>query len=815
MIKQQTTIIVLTDDKNCSQSDFGNLSTDIRFNANLFENLNALKAALVDLGNNQPVIFVSKNSPYSASKLKFIPDFWTLYNGRSFGFFRLMFDQTKGCLTINNPYFLLDANLTLLLHLFYACFNSSDLKKLLSEKPGLEQIFDTRLFPGIFHCLPEALEHQWAKTALNHLKQPLNSQYQKHLQTNTPGNPEELNYCLNRASEDVQALYKKNVLNKIEHQLEELKFFSTHGRLKTSFDFLWDENGVLCLTRNGNEDTVSKALKKYFSMSFKCGPPSESDFLKLLQLTQRVNSASEVIAETRSLSKQLLLEKPDLINAWFRFVVLAADVKDFNNLTDELTDNAVRKVNYEALQRINKALKEYGSIDQHLSFVEKAKSSSCQSLLLEKEFCATVVDRYLGDPDLQIRLNQLFDAEQIDYCQSIDSRLIRGCLSQDRGLVITGLEELFGAIAEVDEVLTKLVPYSNELAQLKITINDISLPKPINRRQAYILATLLKDNSYLLAEPAADYGAHISAVACSQDNDYSALSSLLLQLSDGKNLKHPNISGQSIHEVFNSLKQPDLAMSCDKDFGKVSVIMTALNPDIELLKLSLDSIANQSYKNMEIVFVDDCSDYDQKADMQSLVESYKNIIYIDNEINTGPYLCRNKALEAASGDFIAIQDADDFSHPQRFERQLKALADNAQIQLVASQHVRIDSYGTIQFEAGFSALGDGTMSSMYRKSVFSEIGPFIAVRSRGDVEMRQRIINHYGRLAYTELDYPLVYCYAGANTLSQSTARNMRGALSVFRGAIESAYGCPERYSEQPQVPSSLRAQALMVESAQ
>ncbi|MEQ9009393.1 MAG: glycosyltransferase family 2 protein, partial [Ekhidna sp.] len=277
----------------------------------------------------------------------------------------------------------------------------------------------------------------------------------------------------------------------------------------------------------------------------------------------------------------------------------------------------------------------------------------------------------------------------------------------------------------------------------------------------------------------------------------------LSKLGDGRELKHPKISGASVNDIFNSLKfEVD---ECKVNYGKVSVVMTAFNPDVELLKLSLDSIANQSYKNYEIIFIDDASNYEKKAELQALVNKYQNTRFIRNKINSGPYSGRNEALEIATGDFIAIQDADDFSHPQRFETQLKTLRANDYIKLVASQHVRIDKYGTIQFEAGFQAFGDGTMTSMFRKEVFEEVGKFLAVRSRGDVEMRERIINYYGAPAYTELDYPLVYCFADANTLSQTIARERRGALSIFREAIRNSYNRPEKTLNKPLVPISLR----------
>ncbi len=99
----------------------------------------------------------------------------------------------------------------------------------------------------------------------------------------------------------------------------------------------------------------------------------------------------------------------------------------------------------------------------------------------------------------------------------------------------------------------------------------------------------------------------------------------------------------------------------------VSVIIPVYDR-IDKLRASIDSILNQTYKNYELILVTDGSP--QKT--MEVVESYRNhpkvkiFHYYDNSGNA--VRGRNKGLKEASGEFIAFQDSDDISEPDRLER---------------------------------------------------------------------------------------------------------------------------------------------------
>ncbi len=86
---------------------------------------------------------------------------------------------------------------------------------------------------------------------------------------------------------------------------------------------------------------------------------------------------------------------------------------------------------------------------------------------------------------------------------------------------------------------------------------------------------------------------------------------------------------------------------------------------------TINSVVNQSYKNWELLLVDDCSTDNTLKIVQPFLEEFNNIILLKNKKNSGAAISRNKGIEAANGDFIAFLDADDLWKPNKLEVQLQ------------------------------------------------------------------------------------------------------------------------------------------------
>lgn len=113
--------------------------------------------------------------------------------------------------------------------------------------------------------------------------------------------------------------------------------------------------------------------------------------------------------------------------------------------------------------------------------------------------------------------------------------------------------------------------------------------------------------------------------------------------------------------------------------NKVSVIIPTYKRS-EFLQRAIDSVLNQTYKNIEIIVVDDndsSSKYRaQTEEKMKKYSNYSNIVYIKNKKNLGGALARNEGLFKASGDYITFLDDDDIYLPDKINSQINYMIDN-------------------------------------------------------------------------------------------------------------------------------------------
>lgn len=102
----------------------------------------------------------------------------------------------------------------------------------------------------------------------------------------------------------------------------------------------------------------------------------------------------------------------------------------------------------------------------------------------------------------------------------------------------------------------------------------------------------------------------------------------------------------------------------------VSIITPAYNSE-KFISETIKSVIAQTYKNWEMIIVDDCSDDRTCQIVNSWVEKDKRIKFIRKKINSGAANSRNVALENSKGRFIAYLDADDLWYPNKLSKQVK------------------------------------------------------------------------------------------------------------------------------------------------
>ena len=103
-----------------------------------------------------------------------------------------------------------------------------------------------------------------------------------------------------------------------------------------------------------------------------------------------------------------------------------------------------------------------------------------------------------------------------------------------------------------------------------------------------------------------------------------------------------------------------------KDMDLISVIIPAYNAQVHL-KRCLDSVCGQSYKDIEVVLVDDGST-DSTLQICEEYAKQDSRIRVFHKENGGVAAARNLALDRAEGAMIAFSDADDYYEPMMLER---------------------------------------------------------------------------------------------------------------------------------------------------
>lgn len=110
-------------------------------------------------------------------------------------------------------------------------------------------------------------------------------------------------------------------------------------------------------------------------------------------------------------------------------------------------------------------------------------------------------------------------------------------------------------------------------------------------------------------------------------------------------------------------------------FGLVSIIMPAYNSE-KYIENSIRSVLKQSYRNFELIIIDDCSSDHTLDIVSNFAEQDERIKFFSNPINLGVAKTRNFGVEIASGDWIAFLDSDDLWVDTKLDKQLSYMIES-------------------------------------------------------------------------------------------------------------------------------------------
>lgn len=144
---------------------------------------------------------------------------------------------------------------------------------------------------------------------------------------------------------------------------------------------------------------------------------------------------------------------------------------------------------------------------------------------------------------------------------------------------------------------------------------------------------------------------------------------------------------------------------------------------------AVDSIINQSYKNLEIICINDCSCDNTGQILDKYAKEDPRIVVVYNERNLKLIKTLNNGIDLASGDFIARMDADDISHPLRIEKQLGFLLSNENLDAVSCAAKLINEKGDIIGQSIVRNVSDNgsLLASFYYNPI---IHPGVLIRTK-------------------------------------------------------------------------------------
>ena len=234
--------------------------------------------------------------------------------------------------------------------------------------------------------------------------------------------------------------------------------------------------------------------------------------------------------------------------------------------------------------------------------------------------------------------------------------------------------------------------------------------------------------------------------------------------------------------------------------AKVSIIIPTYNY-AEYIQKAIDSVLAQTYKNYEIIVVDDGS----TDNTRKIIENkYKNKVRYYYQENKGAPAARNEGIKKSEGEYLSFLDADDYLTESSIEDRLTVLEQNKSIPWVYSKWLYLDTQGNIIFNAFqgapflykdkrkgnvFLAMLAGalicTPTVLVRKSCVEEIGGFDErLTAFQDYDLWLRV-SHLYPIEYVDEVLAYVLIHEG----SISTTQSAYPSRAIINAKIEKNYG--------------------------
>lgn len=249
---------------------------------------------------------------------------------------------------------------------------------------------------------------------------------------------------------------------------------------------------------------------------------------------------------------------------------------------------------------------------------------------------------------------------------------------------------------------------------------------------------------------------------------------------DGSKSGHPFDrlrTNSKVDEVHNAATETDQAKEL------VSVVLTAFQPHPTHLETSVRSILEQTWPNLELIIVDDCSgpEYLELFERMEALDPRVRTIYLSE--NQGTYVARNIGYAASRGDFITGQDDDDWSHPQRVASQIEYMRENSEA--IGCRVLGIRCNGNLQkVRVGYGPTTYNSSSLLIRREGYTATGGYLPARKAADTEFLHRVSKATGRpVGSIKQPLSLIRILDGSLSRKEFAPGWMHSARRSFRSA--------------------------------
>lgn len=222
---------------------------------------------------------------------------------------------------------------------------------------------------------------------------------------------------------------------------------------------------------------------------------------------------------------------------------------------------------------------------------------------------------------------------------------------------------------------------------------------------------------------------------------------------------HVYLNRRNQYEMWMEEKEKDLSMVTELSYNPlISVVVPVYNVRGDMLTECIESVRNQTYKNWELVLVDDCSTQEQVRKTLKKYEDAPQIKVIYRSENGHISRATNTGIEVASGEFIGLMDCDDVLAINALYEMAKKLNEDKEYDFIYSDEDKLSEDGKKRKDPFFKPdwSPDTFMSLMYtchfsifRKTLIDELGGLrVGFEGSQDYDLVLRLMEKTDRIGH-------------------------------------------------------------------